>query len=1212
MKKLVLALCLLGAVICASVAVITLTGEKEEAPGEVALPPPPVAEEPEPEPEPEVLVAVAAEPPPVEEVAAPPPEPAVETRAPVEAEPVEERMVGHWAERGKKRVAGRVELPAGAPDDPTLFAFALSKDLSPKHTFGRWGVLDDLQRLDSGRTDELPRANSDKLAVTIEVPPEEAFEEPGADAEAPGEEEEEEEPSPEPLAGDLLAVAPVAADGSFELTFPGDLACGFVGLSGRYLFTDKAVKVDLAADAPTAVLQPTVGAWVTGTVRIPDDMDRPEVWRGIHVELEYDPRQFSWFDIGGEWVFDRIAFVDEEGRFEFRAVDTSPPYRMEIETDDLANSMVGNLALDGGRERQVEVELVVGGTIRGEVVGEDGAPVAEARVRAGTQTFMGFTSDRAATAETDENGRFELAHVPPGEVRLSAHKKGFLDSTTATIELADRQEKDGVSLELPAGSSVAGVVRYADGRPAAGEEVDLGFDPAALASMQAFNAARGADGRDETDDEGRFEITGLGKGPFQVTVEVHGEGDRGWSVRRSGVKPDTLDLELVLQPDPVLRGLVLDPAGQPLPRYHVQVEADSLAFWAGGDSREQDVDDAEGSFEVFGLYEGKWKLRISAEGLADSEWVPVKLPDDAEAPLEIVMAYEATAAGVVLDPDGTPIAGATVTRELDMMEAIAAQSGKIEVDEARTNEEGAFVLGGLSEGTISLIAKHADFVESAPLAVEVDKGGEVTGLELRLRRGGILLGEVFNAEGEPAAGATIFLQSTPSFMPSFGTTEPDGTFRRENVKPGKWQITSMGEDFNVDEMMGGEEPNMGEFLKNMRTTFVEVEEGKETTFVLGAPPSDPVKLVGTVTHAGEPADVMVVVFPEGAEGFSALKFISTDKEGRYEAELDKPGNYLMQVQVIGDSAMEQDTIEFPATIPEVEEHRIDVELPVGRITGRVIGVDGDPVANARITLGTDGGVAYGTFMGGRYVESTTDENGEFDLNYLRPGVYSISAGGTLAGGFFGGSANEGRTVKAGIEVGEGEWIRNVDFRLKRPGDLEGQVVDITGTPVPEAAIFVRNEAGSLLERFSMITTDGAGKFQYTGLAPGKYTVSARTADLASLESDLVEVRENQKTTTTITLDAGTILRIAVVDKTGANVRARISVRDPNGNEVTGMLAFQEIVEASGNLYNTNEQKVGPLPPGRYVVTAYADDGRTVSKPVNLSGQAERKLKVRLR
>jgi hypothetical protein len=41
------------------------------------------------------------------------------------------------------------------------------------------------------------------------------------------------------------------------------------------------------------------------------------------------------------------------------------------------------------------------------------------------------------------------------------------------------------------------------------------------------------------------------------------------------------------------------------------------------------------------------------------------------------------------------------------------------------------------------------------------------------------------------------------------------------------------------------------------------------------------------------------------------------------------------------------------------------------------------------------------------------------------------------------------------------------------------------------------------------------------------------------------------------------------------------------------------------------QRVGPLPPGNYTVRATAEDGRSVERPLNLTGQAERKLKLRL-
>jgi hypothetical protein len=42
------------------------------------------------------------------------------------------------------------------------------------------------------------------------------------------------------------------------------------------------------------------------------------------------------------------------------------------------------------------------------------------------------------------------------------------------------------------------------------------------------------------------------------------------------------------------------------------------------------------------------------------------------------------------------------------------------------------------------------------------------------------------------------------------------------------------------------------------------------------------------------------------------------------------------------------------------------------------------------------------------------------------------------------------------------------------------------------------------------------------------------------------------------------------------------------------------------------QRVGPLPPGSYEVRAIAEDGRSAQRPLELTGQPERKLKLRLK
>jgi Carboxypeptidase regulatory-like domain len=491
--------------------------------------------------------------------------------------------------------------------------------------------------------------------------------------------------------------------------------------------------------------------------------------------------------------------------------------------------------------------------------------------------------------------------------------------------------------------------------------------------------------------------------------------------------------------------------------------------------------------------------------------------------------------------------------------------------------------------------------------------GEVTDeLVLELRVGGILTGEVMDNEGEPAVGRTVIVQRMPDYNRQYMmSSDGNGAFRFEHLEPAQWQVIAMP---NVMTGELDEDGGVGGMLGSMEMATADIVDGETLHIILGKPPEDPVKLVGEVRHSGEPvAQAVVSLVPEGAAGLGDLKMAYTDDEGNFEVDLDKRGDYLVTVQNnVGTGR--QNSIEFGERIPaEGETHRLRLDLPLGRISGRVKGADGRPAENCRITLNVEGGVAYGSFLGGHYAELVTDAEGNFDIPFLRPGVYTISAGGSMLGGLLGdGDGLTGRAIESGLQVSDGQWLTGVDFKLGSPGQLVGYVKDSAGLPVEGAAVWVRDEQGRVLERFAMVETDGAGKFTYGGLGEGTYSIFAKKDGLVSQPSAPTRLAEGGRAEATVTIDTGSMLLVTVVDKTEAEVRARISVLDGDGNEMSGLLSLREIMAQFGDGFSAKVQRVGPLPPGKYRVSASLDDGRKAYKNVNLGGRAERKIKLRLK
>jgi len=1021
----------------------------------------------------------------------------------------------------------------------------------------------------------------------------------------------------------LVATVDVAADGSFELALPIGTETAHLAVSGRYAFSMATTEVELPAPGVTT-LTGELGGWVTGTLLPPPDpgpLESDFEW----IDVELGPDMTSGFDTS------RIATLEvtrrtqavSDGSFEFRGIPSAGSYGISVHHGHLAALLRLGIDPEPGEHLALKLPMVRGATVSGRVVDDGGAPIADAAVEARWRGVVGEAVGALRKTVSAEDGSFELEHVAIGRITLVARLKGRLEARQKLDEeLLDGGIVGDVTLMLGAGGSIAGRVEFADGSPAVDAKVHAGPDLSRVDSMNAMSLARTKGGDAKSDADGRFELEGLSASTFEVTARLDREdGERAgrWKATAKGIDPGGPPVVLVLEGLLPIAGRVVDAQEDPVTSFTVQAtrQGSGMMMGFGAERLSQTFDEAaDGKFEMDGFVPAVWEVRVTADGFASSEMLEAHLPRAADAS-ELLFRLQAAAgiAGKVLDTADAPVAGASVTLELDLGSRMRAmQNGGI--PEVFTDAGGEFELQGLDPGPVSLVASLEGFAASEPSSSTVAAGQTTSGIVLQLRTGGSLTGIVYDDEGEPAPGRMVIVQAAPNYAKQHMlSSDGRGEFAVEHLEPGSWQVVATENFMSGDSSLMDGESDMGSFLGSMKMAAVQIVEGEEAHVVLGAPPADPVLLSGHVTHAGAPVPgAMVALAPEGppgADAMSGIKMKMTDQAGAFEVRLDKPGGYRVTVQT-GLSMGRQNAVEYMEEIPaDVEAHDLEIELPGGRISGMVRGPHGAPLADCRVTVTVEGGVAYGSLMGGNYAEVKTDENGRYDVGFLRAGSYVVAAGGVPLGGMLGGDSKGGREVRAGVRLAEGQWLDSLDFHLQEPASISGTVRDPSGAPVAGAGIFVRDDSGQLLERFSLIATDGAGRFTYSGMAAGRYRISARKDDQVTGESAAVRVAPGEVGEVDLTLVQGTVLRIEVVDDTDAHLNAVISVTDADGHELSGMLSMADLTGASIGGFSSEEHRVGPLPDGKYIVKATHADGRTKSRSVHLSGQGERKVKLRL-
>jgi uncharacterized protein (DUF2141 family) len=171
------------------------------------------------------------------------------------------------------------------------------------------------------------------------------------------------------------------------------------------------------------------------------------------------------------------------------------------------------------RDPTQQTQPVGTGAISGSVILDGaGSPVRRARV-----TLTGAELRGQRTAMTDDQGRFAFTALPAGRFTMTASKTGYIDTAYGAkqagrpgtpIQLADAQTIEKLSIRVPKGSVVTGIVVDEHGEPSPMTQVRVMRFVMRTGEKTLQQSGQGG----ITDDRGIYRIYGLQPGDYLVSA----------------------------------------------------------------------------------------------------------------------------------------------------------------------------------------------------------------------------------------------------------------------------------------------------------------------------------------------------------------------------------------------------------------------------------------------------------------------------------------------------------------------------------------------------------------------------------------------------------------------------------------------------------------------------------------------------------------------
>jgi hypothetical protein len=837
----------------------------------------------------------------------------------------------------------------------------------------------------------------------------------------------------------------------------------------------------------------------------------------------------------GEPTQPLTAITDANGGWQLTAVDPGR-YMISATAVGFIPAINPDVRITGrGEQPGIDLALVEGGAlISGTITDIGGGPIEGVLVRVtdSSQINLGFNTPPLA-AISNEDGEYRL-QLATGRYTIGTHHSDYVaEFRTTDLPEGGRREDfrlipggtiEGVVLARPDKTPVPNArVTYSDSRR---EDFDGAFDT--NMSMDGSLVV--------TDDEGRFRITGVRSGIVGLTARAPGHASATPEEIAIGIGEQVGGVELWVDTAYTISGFVA-PKGDP----EGAIEGVLVGAWQMqpfGLMVANAPTANDGYFEIVGVRPGNWQVgAIGEDHLLALNGATANVTDHDVTDVLVELETGVYVRGRV-DPGGR----ARVRVELNPEQVSLTNIGGMMSDglaSATADEDGVFELGPLGPGTgfggreLKIVAE-SDQGFKGETVVQLRRE-DIEGVVVSMTRGASVSGTVLDDNGVPQRGVTVAITPVdpkPGASPiNFGAsneeapTSEDGRFSVRGLDLGAHYVVVKDDKGRPMSWAEGSGPASGEAdSEDVPPLEIAIEDTVNEQFLdLRVVPRD-AEITGVVLDAeGLPvADAWVRasldidpsvmwrrpgqdktehttgVEPKdedapdrsdwGQSMFNSESPVLTDQNGFFVIkDLRRDRNYHLLAE--GDRGGARATLESVAP-----NSRVTLTLEqLGGIDG-VVKLDGKPVAEYQVEL-----------TGPTHREKQiVHPEGRFRLDRLDPGKYEVfvrAAAGT----------GEGK-----VELGEAGRA-SVTIELERAGSLRGRVVGAEdGEPIAGLRVMVMS-AGRMdpSAGLGMLTgqgpkTDREGRFEVTGVAPGKGTISfldpdvglAGSLEVAEVEYDL--------------------------------------------------------------------------------------------------------------